>query len=82
MNEKSARLLIENGVVKKVSIVSSGSKFHVEFKTNSDTYISKTTAGAVKTWSSIDSAAKWIRKLGIGMAQLEISRWQPNQRAL
>ena len=80
MNEKSIKLLIENGVVKKAYIKSTGAKFHVEFKTERDVVISQTTTGSIKTWSSIDSAAKWLRRLGIGIAELEISRWQPNQK--
>lgn len=41
-----------------------------------------TTKGAIKTWASIDSSAKWIKSLGIGKAQLEISKWLPGQRGM
>ncbi len=81
MNEKSIKLLIENGVVKKAYIKSTGAKFHVEFKTDREVIISQTTTGAIKTWSTIDSAAKWLRRLGVGLVELEISRWQPNQKS-
>ena len=80
MNEKSIKLLINNGVVKKAFIKSTGAKFHVEFKTDRDIFISETTTGSIKTWSSIDSAAKWLRRLGLGAAELDISQWQPNQK--
>jgi hypothetical protein len=80
MNEKSIKLLVENGVVKKAYITSTGSKFHIEFETERDRVISETTTGAIKTWSSIDSAAKWLKRLGIGQAELQISRWEPNQK--
>ena len=41
-----------------------------------------TTKGTVKTWSTLDAAARWIRSLGIGKAQLDVSGWQPGQREL
>jgi hypothetical protein len=81
MNEKSIKLLIENGVVKKAYITSTGATFHIEFETERDRVISETTTGSIKTWASIDSAAKWLKRLGIGHAELHISRWEPNQKA-
>lgn len=81
MNEKSLKLLIENGVVKKALIKSTGAQFHLEFKTASETLISETTTGKIKTWSSIDSAAKYLKRLGLGFAELDIGYWQPNQKS-
>jgi hypothetical protein len=48
MNEKSLKLLIKNGVVKKALIKSTGAQFHLEFKTASETLISETTTEKVK----------------------------------
>jgi len=82
MNEKSIKLLIENGVVKKAYITSTGSTFHIEFDTGRDRVISETTTGSIKTWSSIDSAARWLKRLGIGEAELNICRWQERQKSI
>jgi len=38
--------------------------------------------GAAKTWSTLDASARWVRALGIGTAQVDVSRWQPAQQAL
>tara|TARA_R110001592_G_scaffold37654_2_gene125411 strand:- start:123 stop:371 length:249 start_codon:yes stop_codon:yes gene_type:complete len=81
MNEKSLKLLINNGVVMKVSIKSTGAKFHIEIKTACDLVVAQTSSKQIKTWSTIDSAAKWLKRLGIGRAEIEFDKWQPNQKA-
>ena len=39
-------------------------------------------AGAIKTWGTIDSAAKWLKKVGLGTMKLGVGKWAPNQRGL
>ncbi len=82
MNEKTLRALVEAGAVKKIRIVADGARFHVEADTSTATVVAMTGKGAPKTWSTLDASARWVRMLGIGTAQLDVSRWQPNQQAL
>ena len=82
MNEKIIRALIEAGAVKKIKIVAEGSTIYVEVSSGSEFVVAKTTKGALKTWATIDTAAKWVRSLGLGQTQLDITRWQPGQRKL
>lgn len=82
MNEKTLRALVDAGAVRRIRIVADGARFHVEVDTSTATVIAATTKGTAKTWGSIDASAKWVRALGIGTAQLDVSRWQPGQRAL
>lgn len=82
MNEKTLRALIDAGAVKRVRIIADGARFHVEADTATTTVVASTTKGAPKTWGSLDASAKWVRGLGIGTAQLDVSRWSPGQRAL
>ncbi len=82
MNEKTLRALIDAGAVKRVRIVAEGARFHVEVDTPTATVIARTLKGAAKTWGSLDASARWVRALGIGTAQLEVARWQPDQRPL
>ena len=82
MNEKTLRALVEAGAIKRIRIVADGSRFHVEADTPTATIVAVTGKGAPKTWSTLDASAKWVRALGIGTAQLDISKWQPNQQAL
>jgi hypothetical protein len=63
------KALVAAGAVRNVSIIASGSRFHVEAKT-------------VKTWVSLDAAARWVRRLGVGAAQVNLAHWQPAQREL
>ena len=82
MNEKTLRALVDAGAVKRVRIIADGATFHVEADTPNGSITAFTLKGAVKTWSSLDTAAKWVRSLGIGAARIEISRWQPGQKGL
>jgi len=82
MNEKILRALVEAGAVKKVKITAEGSTIYVEAYTGSEPTTAKTVKGKLKTWSTIDSAAKWVRSLGVGQMQLDVAKWQPEQRKL
>jgi hypothetical protein len=83
MDEKSLRTLIEHGGVKQLHIVADGSLFHVNVLTTKKGAITALTSkGTVKTWATLDAAAKWIRSLGIGKAQLDVSGWRPGQREM
>ena len=80
MNEKILRALVEAGAVKKIKITAEGSTIYVEAYTGSEVTTAKTIKGKLKTWSTIDSAAKWVRSLGIGQMQLDMAKWQPEQK--
>ena len=82
MNEKILRALVETGAVKKIKITAEGSTIYVEAYTGSESTTAKTIKGKLKTWSTIDSAAKWVRSLGIGQMQLDMAKWQPEQKKL
>ena len=82
MNEKTIRALVEAGAVKNVLLIADGSTVHVDIITQAGSITATTTKGQIKTWATIDSSAKWIKGLGIGKAQLEISRWLPGQKGL
>ena len=75
--------LVEAGAVKAVSIIASGSVVHAEILTLSgDKKVITTQAGAIKTCGTIDSAAKWLKMLGLGTMKLEVGKWMPNQKGL
>lgn len=80
MNEKTLRALVEAGAVKRLRIIAVGARFHVEADMGTSTVVATTGKGTPKTWASLDAAARWVRGLGMGTAQLDISRWSPDQR--
>ena len=83
MDEKSLRVLIEAGSVKQMQIIGDGALFHVDVVTAKMGAITALTRkGTVKTWATLDAAARWIRSLGIGKAQLDIARWNTQQKGL
>ena len=82
MNKKIIKALVEAGAIKKIRIVAEGSMVYVEVNTGAGYLSVKTDKGSLKTWASIDSAAKWVRLLGIGHTQLDFSKWQPTQRGM
>jgi hypothetical protein len=82
MNEQTIRALVEAGAVKRIHIVAESSRFYVEVETPTGKVIASTLKGSIKTWSTLDATAKWVRKLGIGSTTLDIVKWQPSQRRL
>ena len=82
MNEKTIRALISAGAIKKVKIIADGSLIYVELVSPNETFTANTIKGKLKTWSSIDSASKWVKSLGVGYAMLELAKWQPKQKGL
>ena len=82
MNEKTLRALVAAGAVKRMRIIADGARFHVEADTANATVVAVTGKGTPKPWGTLDASAKWVRALGIGTAQLDVSRWQPGQRGL
>ena len=82
MDERMLKALVAAGAIRNVSIIASGSRFHVEAKTPNGSVTAETLKGSVKTWVSLDAAARWVRRLGIGAAQVNLAHWQPDQRKL
>ena len=83
MNNKMLKGLVEAGAIKAVSIIANGAVVHAEVLTLSgNKKVITTQTGTIKTWGTIDSAAKWLKKLGLGTMKLEVGKWIPNQRGL
>jgi len=82
MNEKMMKAMVAAGAVKKIRIIGNGDHFHIQASTPNGPITAETQKGKVKSWVSLDSAAKWVRSIGIGTAQISLTHWQPNQRDL
>jgi len=82
MDERTLRVLVEAGAVRKVRIIADGAEFRVEAETGGGPVTASTLRGALRTWRSLDAAARWVRGLGIGSAKLELGGWRPDQRRL
>jgi hypothetical protein len=82
MNEKMLRTLVDAAAVKRARIIANGARFHVEVDAPGRSFTVETGKGSVRTWTSIDSVARWLRGIGIGQVALELAHWQPGQRSL
>ncbi len=82
MNEKTLRALVEAGAIKRLRIIADGARFHVEADTPNATVVALTGKGSPRMWGSLDASARWVRSLGVGNVQLDMTRWQPGQRGL
>ncbi|MEX2523563.1 MAG: hypothetical protein WD750_01275 [Gammaproteobacteria bacterium] len=82
MNSQILKTLIDAGAVKKVRIIADGGSFRVEVETPNNSAVVHTLKGKLKTWGSLDAAAKWLRSLGIGTCQLDLANWQPGQKGM
>ena len=82
MDEKTLKLLVENGAIKRINIIANGGSLYVEALTPTGKHTATTLKGNLKTWTNINSAAKWVRALGIGTIQLNLDQWQPDQKTM
>jgi len=82
MDERMLKALVAAGAIKNITIIASGARFHVEARTPSGPITAATRKGKVRTWVTLDAAARWVRGLGIGGAQVNLTHWQPAQREM
>lgn len=82
MDEKGLRMLVEADAFKRAHIIAQGDTFHVEIDSRGKSFVIESAKGALRTWRTIDAAAKWLRSVGIAESALNVSKWQPNQRTL
>ena len=82
MDEKMMKAMVAAGAIRKINIIGNGARFHIEANTPNGAITAETNKGKIKTWVTLDAAAKWVRSIGIGRAQINLARWQPSQREL
>ena len=82
MDEKMLKAMVAAGAIKNIDIIASGARFHVEAATPNGPITAETRKGKVKTWVTLDAAARWVRSLGMGRARVNLTHWQPGQREL
>ncbi|MFQ5609870.1 MAG: hypothetical protein ACE5F8_06330 [Woeseiaceae bacterium] len=82
MDEKTLKALVAAGAVRTIDIIATGARFHVEASTPNGSITAETHKGKVKTWVTLDAAARWVRGLGVGGARVNLTHWQPGQREL
>ena len=82
MDEKTLKTLVAAGAVKRIDIIGRGARFHIEARTPNGSLTAETRKGKIKTWVTLDAAARWVRSLGVGSAQVNLAQWQPAQREL
>ena len=82
MDEKMLKAMVAAGAIKNIDIIASGARFHVEASTPNGPITAETRKGKVKTWVTLDAAAKWVRGLGMGSARVNLTHWHPGQREL
>lgn len=82
MNEKMIRAMVSAGAIKQIKIIGHGARFHIEANTPNGSITAETQKGKIKTWVTLDAAARWVRSVGIGSASISLARWQPKQKGL
>ncbi len=82
MDERTLRALVAAGAVRRIDIIANGARFHIEASTPSGPVAAETRHGKVRTWVTLDAAARWVRGLGMAGARINLTHWQPAQREL
>jgi len=81
LDSKTLSLLQYSGALKGVNVIADDSIIYALFALKSgDEVVAYTTSGKLKKWVTIDAAAKWLKTLGIGEAQISFLYWQPKQK--
>ena len=73
MDEKMMRAMVAAGAIKKINIIGNGARFHIEANTPNGSITAETRKGKIKTWVTLDAAAKSVRALGLGSAHINPS---------
>jgi hypothetical protein len=82
VERRTIKALIDAGAVKQFELIANGGDFYMAIKTAAGKEIITGASGGIKTWRTIDSAAKWVHVLGVGKIHLKIDKWQPGQRTI
>jgi len=82
MDERLLKAMVAAGAIKKIRIIGHGARFHIEASTPNGAVTAETRQGKVRSWVTLDAAARWVRGLGVGSAQISLTHWQPAQREL
>jgi len=82
MDDRTLGALVEAGAVRRVRVIADGAAFYVEAHTQSGPVTASTRRGSVRTWRSLDSAARWTRALGVESLEVDLARWRPAERRL
>jgi hypothetical protein len=82
MDEKMIRAMVSAGAIQNISIIGHGARFHIEANTPNGAVTAETKKGKIKTWVTLDAAARWVRSIGVGSASVNLARWQPGQKSL
>tara|TARA_B100001057_G_scaffold499160_1_gene608776 strand:- start:854 stop:1108 length:255 start_codon:yes stop_codon:yes gene_type:complete len=82
MNERTLKAMVAAGAIKDINIIARGAKFHIEANVPNGPITAETQKGKIRTWVTLDAAARWVRSLGIGNAKINLVNWQPEQREL
>ncbi len=82
MDERMLKAMVAAGAIKNINIIARGARFHIEAKTPNGPITAETRKGKIRTWVTLDAAARWVRNLGVGAAAVNLAHWQPAQREL
>jgi hypothetical protein len=82
MDRKTLKALIDAGAIRRARLIGDGPQFRLEVDTQQGPQLVYATTGKLRTWATLDAAAKWVRSLGVGTVALELGNWQPEQRML
>ena len=72
VDEASARLLVEAGAVRGVSIEPAGDRWAVVLRVGMEERPVCSVRESVRTWANLDTIARWLRNLGIRDASIRV----------
>ena len=76
------RHLVAQGAIKQTMIRPLGGKWAVWMQAPEASYLLATTRNKPRLFTTLETAAKTVRELGIGGAWIPLDEWHPNENEL
>jgi hypothetical protein len=73
------RTLASAGAVVETLVIADGRRWRCEVRTGLERRAVATRRGGVRYWSSLDSAARYLRERGIARWAVDATQWVPEQ---
>lgn len=74
--------LVDASAIQAVRAVADGRRFRLEVRAGLEWRAVATRRGALRRWSSLDSLARYCRRLGLGRLELDLAAWTPDQHEI
>jgi hypothetical protein len=82
ISERTLREMASSGAISRVRFIGQGDSFSLVISCGMRDKALRAKRGHVREFKSLDSAARYVRSLGLSELEVNVSAWDPSQRTL